>query len=110
MYPFNIVVHKFAQLVDVLLVLGGDENGVLAVLGKPDVLQHLKGVVSFGPWRKVVGGLLLESIGIGLVEDHQRGLVVGAYLGKGFIHLVYLFLVVAMRYLRFMELQRAGHD
>ena len=37
-YPFDIVVHKLTQLVDILLVLGGDENGVLAVLGKPDVL------------------------------------------------------------------------
>ena len=28
---------------DHILVLGGDENGVLAVLGKPDVLQHFEG-------------------------------------------------------------------
>ena len=68
-------VEDLTQLVDIFLLLSGDEDAVVAHLCHPRLTQFVKGNILFGSRGEVVGILIRPMVVVNLVKDDHRRLV-----------------------------------
>ena len=94
----GLVVKQFLEAVDVLLLLGADEDAILAHAGHPSLLQLLEGDVLTQARREVVLVLGHMRELVNLVEDHDHLLAAGiTHLLQGAVHHLDLLLELGMR-------------
>ena len=92
---FDAVVDEFAELVDVRLLAGADEDGVLVELGHPGAAELVEGDVLAGGRKEVILGLWRVGEGVNLVEDNDLlGAVVRNKLVDGLLDDLILLLEV----------------
>ena len=92
---FDAVVNQFAELVDVGLLAGADEDGVLVELGHPGAAEFVEGDILARGREQIILGLGRISEGVNLVEDDDLlGAVVRNKLVDGLLDDLVLFLEV----------------
>ena len=103
---FDAVVDEFAELVDVRLLAGADEDGVLVEFGHPGAAELVEGDIFARGREEVILGLGRISEGVNLVEDDNLlGAVVRNKLVDGLLDDLVLFLEVRVGDIYHMDQQ-----
>ena len=89
-------VEDLTQLVDIFLLLGGDEDAVVAHLCHPRLTQFVKGNILFGSRGEVVRILIRPMVVLNLVEDENRRLVSALKILQRLVEEMNLFLEIGV--------------
>ena len=92
---FDAVVDQFAELIDVSLLAGADEDGVLVEFSHPGAAELVEGDIFARGREQIILGLRRISEGVNLVEDDDLlGAIVRNKLVDGLLHDLVLLLEV----------------